>query len=165
MYIYCVFCVTQRCDRIAEVLEACGVNRAFSPKILRRQRRQGKNENHAFDLLPGYVFIYNEAEILGLSQWRWIDGIVREVGRAEDRYELTGPDREFAEQLYARGGMVGAMTLIQNGEKVTLADSLFNGSQGVVTKVDYRKQRVRVDFVFNEIPCHTWVAIDEVQKI
>ncbi len=164
MYIYCVFCATQRCDRIAEVLEACGVSRAFSPKIVRRQRRQGRNESVAYDLLPGYVFLYNDAEIPGLTEFRWIDGMIREVGRVEDRYELTGPDREFAEQLYEKQGLVGAMALIQSGETVALSDSLFNGSRGVVTKVDYRKQRVRVDFMFNDTPCHTWVAIDEVRK-
>ncbi len=165
MFIYCVFCITQRCDRIAEVLESCGVSRAFSPKIVRRQRRQGKNEDVVFDLLPGYVFLYSEEEILGLTQFRWIDGIIREVGRAEDRYDLTGPDRAFAEQLYDKNGVVGAMTLVKSGETVTLSDPLFRGSQGVITRIDYRKQRVRVDFVFNGNPCHTWVAVDDVEKV
>ncbi len=164
MYIYCVFCATQRCDRIAEVLEACGVDRAFSPKIVRRQRRRGENESVVYDLLPGYVFLYNSEEIPGLAEFRWIDGMIREIGRVEDRYELTGPDREFAELLYEKQGLVGAMTLIQSGETVTLADDLFNGSRGLVTKVDYRKQRVRVDFTFNDTSCHTWVAIDKVRK-
>jgi len=164
MYIYCVYCATQRCDRIAEVMEACGVRRAFSPKIVRHQRRRGQNETVYYDLLPGYVFMYSDQEILGLTEYRWIDGIIREAGRAEDRYDLTGEDRRFAEQLYEKDGLVGAMSLVRRGEQVSLSDPLFQGSRGVITRIDYRKQRVRVDFSFNNTACHTWVAIDSVKE-
>lgn len=40
MYAYCLFCRTQRCTRIAQLLEIKGVDRAFSPKILSKQRKQ-----------------------------------------------------------------------------------------------------------------------------
>ena len=64
MYAYCLFCRTQRCTRIAQLLEIKGVERAFSPKILSKQRKQGKNYDRERDLLPGYVFIFNEERLI-----------------------------------------------------------------------------------------------------
>ena len=64
-----------------------------------------------------------------------------------------------------RNGEVGARKLVNVGEKVRLEDDLFRGSEGIVTKVDYRKERARVDFKFEGNACHTWVAVDVVRPL
>ena len=159
MYVYCLFCRTQRCARIARLMEIRGVERAFSPKIL------SKNVFKEHDLLPGYVFLFHEERIIEWDIFSGIDGIIRRVGRTEKGYELEGADREFALGLYEKNGQVGAMKLVSVGETVRLADNLFDGSEGVVTKIDYRKERARVDFKFEGNACHTWVAIEEVRRV
>ena len=165
MYVYCLFCRTQRCTRIARLMEIRGVERAFSPKILSKQRIEGKNVFKEHDLLPGYVFLFHEERIIEWDIFSGIDGIIRRVGRTEKGYELEGADREFALGLYEKNGQVGAMKLVSVGETVRLADNLFDGSEGVVTKIDYRKERARVDFKFEGNACHTWVAIEDVKKL
>ncbi len=165
MYVYCLFCRTQRCARIARLMEIRGVERAFSPKILSKQRIEGKNVFKEHDLLPGYVFLFHEERIIEWDIFSGIDGIIRRVGRTEKGYELEGADREFALGLYEKNGQVGAMKLVSVGETVRLADNLFDGSEGVVTKIDYRKERARVDFKFEGNACHTWVAIEEVRRV
>ena len=165
MYVYCLFCRTQRCARIARLMEIRGVERAFSPKILSKQRIEGKNVFKEHDLLPGYVFLFHEERIIEWDIFSGIDGIIRRVGRTEKGYELEGADREFALGLYEKNGQVGAMKLVSVGETVRLADNLFDGSEGVVTKIDYRKERARVDFKFEGNACHTWVAIEDVKKL
>lgn len=42
-YCYCLFCETKRCKKVASVLEMSGISRAFSPQIVKRQRKNGKN--------------------------------------------------------------------------------------------------------------------------
>ena len=165
MYVYCLFCRTQRCARIARLMEIRGVERAFSPKILSKQRIEGKNVFKEHDLLPGYVFLFHEERIIEWDIFSGIDGIIRRVGRTEKGYELEGADREFALGLYEKNGQVGAMKLVSVGETVRLVDNLFDGSEGVVTKIDYRKERARVDFKFEGNACHTWVAIEEVRRV
>ena len=165
MYVYCLFCRTQRCARIARLMEIRGVERAFSPKILSKQRIEGKNVFKEHDLLPGYVFLFHEERIIEWDIFSGIDGIIRRVGRTEKGYELEGADREFALGLYEKNGQVGAMKLVSVGETVRLADNLFDGSEGFVTKIDYRKERARVDFKFEGNACHTWVAIEEVRRV
>ena len=63
MYVYCMFCETQRCKVIAKLMEIRGAMRSFSPQIVRRQRKKGQNLEKQFDLLPGYVFVYSEQPI------------------------------------------------------------------------------------------------------
>ena len=46
-----------------------------------------------------------------------------------------------------------------------LTHILFEGSEGVVTKIDYRKERARVDFRFEGNDCHVWIAVDSIQTM
>ena len=163
MYVYCLFCRTQRCSRIARLIEIRGVDRAFSPKILSRQRVKGENVSRERDLLPGYVFVFSEERLDGYGIFAGIDGVIRRVGRTETGYELEGADREFALGLLEKDGSVGAMKMVRIGETVRLEDSLFDGSEGVVTKIDYRKERARIDFKFEGNDCHAWVAVDGIR--
>ena len=165
MYAYCLFCRTQRCERIAQLMEIRGVERAFSPQILRRMRKQGENLNQRNDLLPGYIFLYHSERLIDYTFFNGIDGIIRRVGRTETGYELEGADREFAMHLLEKDGTVGAMRLVEIGQQVRLEDPLFDHSEGVITKIDYRKERARVDFRFDGNDCHTWVAVDGIRKI
>ena len=145
-------------------MEIRGVDKAFSPKILSRQRKEGKNLDRERDLLPGYVFLFNEERIIDYEIFSGIDGVIRRVGRTETGYELEGADREFALGLLEKEGRVGALNMVKIGETVRLEDTLFDGSEGVITKIDYRKERARVDFRFDGNACHTWVAIDGIRK-
>ncbi len=165
MYAYCLFCRTQRCARIAQLLEIRGIQRAFSPKILSKQRKQGLNIERERDLLPGYVFLFSEERLVDYDPFAGIDGIIRRVGRTEAGYELEGADRDFAMGLLEKNGKVGALKMVKLGETVRLEDPLFEGSEGVVTKIDYRKERARVDFRFEGNDCHVWIAVDSIQTM
>jgi len=164
LHVYCLFCRTQRCRIIAELLEIRGINRAFSPQIIRNHRKMGQNIEKRFDLLPGYVFFFHDEPIESYQLFeKGIDGIIRRIGRPDDEYELQGPDREFALRLYEKDGLVGVMKVLNVGDTVTLEDPLFEGCEGKITRIDYRKQRARVEFVFNNTACHTWIACDAVR--
>ena len=89
MFAYCLFCRTQRCSRIARLLEIRGVDRAFSPKILSKQRKEGVNVPVERDLLPGYVFLFNEERLMDFTVFAGIDGISRRVGKTEDGTHLV----------------------------------------------------------------------------
>jgi len=165
MYAYCLFCLTQRCKVIAQLMEIKGADRAFSPQIVRKQRKQGENVKKQFDLLPGYVFIYNEERLTDYSFLFGIDGVIRRVGRTEKGYELEGSDLEFAMKLLEKDGIVGGMKACHIGDEVTLEDPLFSGCEGKVTEIDYRKERAKVSFVFDNVKREIWVALDEVKHL
>ena len=164
MYAYCLFCETQRCRTIAKLMEIRGAARAFSPQIVRRQRKKGENREVQFDLLPGYVFVFSEDRMADYTQFFGMDGVIRRLGKQEDGYELTGTDLDFAMKLLERDGLVGSMRTCRVGDEITLEDPLFNGCQGRITRIDRRKGRARVDFVFDRMDCHTWISIDGVRQ-
>ena len=164
MYAYCLFCVTQRCAVIAKLLEVRGAYRAFSPQIIRKQRRQGRNTERRFDLLPGYVFIYSEKRLTDFQMFSGIDGVVRRVGRQDDGYELAGPDLDFAMKLLEKDGLVGAVRACRIGDCVSLEDPLFSGCRGQVVRIDYRKERAKVEFVFDRSSCSTWISVEDVKR-
>ena len=165
MYAYCLFCQTQRCARIAQLLEIRGMHRAFSPQILQKQRVKGENIKRFVDLLPGYVFVFSEERLTDYAVFFGIDGVIRKVGQADEWYELKGTDREFALDLLEKGGVVGTVRVVKVGDEVKLEDPLFANVEGKVTQIDWRKQRARVDFVFRGNACHTWIAFDEVKHV
>ena len=164
LYAYCLFCRTQRCEKIARLLEAKGMVRAFSPRILQRQRVKGETIRKYTDFLPGYVFSFSEKPLMDYSVFFGIDGVIRKVGQADEKYELQGSDREFALELLEKDGIVGGMRMVKIGEDVMLDDPLFAGNRGKVTRIDYRKERARVDFTFRGNECHTWVALEDVKE-
>ena len=164
MNAYCLFCHTQKAGQIALLLEKNRMPRAFSPKIIKRQRVQGKNIDMTYDLLPGYIFAYAE-EGHELSEYtKGITGIIRRLGKPEEFFRLDGTDYEFAMNLYKKDGVVGQVTVFKEGDTVRLSDSLFNGSSGKVTKLDIKKQRVQITFSFAGMECRTWAACELLEK-
>ncbi len=159
-YVYCLFCVTYRCQAIARLLEARGVSRAISPRITRMIRKEGANREEEADLTPGYVFIYHPDDLLDTDMFYGIDGVIRKVGTPRSRYRLEGPDRTFALRLLDRGGLVGAQPICRVGDEIRLVDPLFRECSGRVTHLDYRKLRARVEFTLFGRPCATWVAVE-----
>lgn len=249
MNAYCLFCRTHKAEDAALVLEKRGIERAFSPRILRRKRVKGTNIDVEYDLLPGYVFAYSERDLEEFDVFRGIPGAIRWLRENPDResagiytmkssrgaegnqygqadpgpwegacvrpastsnspedvqpdqpvhpeqpdqpvhpgqpdqpvhpeqpdrpdpgdrkspsslYSLTGSDREFAMDLYLRDGIVGKVVLLKEGDKVILDDPLFKHSSGRITRIDYKKQRARVEYQFAGTTCHTWIACDLV---
>ena len=160
-----MFCLTQRCKVIAKLMEIRGAGRAFSPQVIRKQRKQGVNVEKKYDLLPGYVFIYSEEKLTDYRLFYGMDGVIRRVGRRDDGYELEGSDLDFAMKLLEKDGVVGSMKAYKIGDEVTLADPLFNGCRGKVTAIDYRKERAKVEFVFDNNCSSTWVALEEVEQL
>ena len=165
MYAYCLFCLTQRCKVIAQMMEIRGAYRAFSPQIIRKQRKQGVNIQKQFDLLPGYVFVYSEEPMKNYRDFFGVDGVIRRIGKTEDGYELSGPDLDFAMRLLEKDGLVGGMKACRLGDGVTLEDPLFSGCQGRVAEIDYRKERAKVEFVFDRNSCSTWVSLEDVKRL
>ena len=94
-----------------------------------------------------------------------MDGVIRRVGRTESGYELAGSDLDFAMKLYEKDGLVEGMKLYRSGDEVRLEDPLFNGCEGKVIKIDYRKERAKVAFVFDNVQREIWVSLDEVKHI
>ncbi len=164
LFVYCLFCQTQKAAGIASILEKRGIMRAFSPQIIKRQRVRGENQDMIYSLLPGYVFVYSGEELNPTRDFAGITGIVRRLGEAEKRFLLENADREFALRLFEKDGTIGQLTVFKEGDTVHLEDPLFRGLNGRITRMDYKKQRARVEFEFAGNKCASWIACSMMGK-
>lgn len=158
-YCYCLFCETRKAQKVASALELNGAERAFSPQILKRQRKQGKNIDLYFDLFPGYVFAYSSQKISKDSLLK-ADGVIRVLGLAEHVYCLRDNDYDFALELLERNGIIDVMHILQVGDTVEILDPLFKSCKGSVLQMDRRKQRANIEFSFSGMVFRSWIACE-----
>lgn len=105
-------------------MEQSGIDIAFSPQIVRRQRKEGKNIEIVFDLLPGYVFAYSTQPAKGLSQLK-VEGVIKVLGSPENGYCLRDGDLFFALKLLERNGLIDVLNVLHAGDTVMITDDIF----------------------------------------
>ena len=71
---YCLFCETQKCAIIAQVIERCWNIYCISPEIVQRKWVRGSAQEVRQALLPGYIFLYPEETMTDPIR---IPGIIR----------------------------------------------------------------------------------------
>ena len=157
-YVYCLFCQTGRCNIISELLRIRGIDQAFSPKIVCHERKQGVLYQVTRDLLPGYVFVYDREDLMNTDLLWGIEGVIRRVGRLENRFQLEGSDLAFARYLLAKEGVLGIVQLVQEGDQVLTDDPLFEGQLGRVLRLDARKKRAKIQYDFDGETRSTWIG-------
>ncbi|MBR3099400.1 MAG: hypothetical protein IKH18_07500 [Clostridia bacterium] len=153
LHAYCLFCDTRRCGEIARLIESRYECHCFSPRMIQRKWVKGIPEEEIHDWLPGYVFLYTEEP---LKQRIDVSGIIRVLGNGE----LEGADREFAQMLYQRGGVLGSVCLIQEGDRCRIADPAWAGAEGTVIRMDRGRKRCCVEFIFDEKKHSVWVGYE-----
>ena len=156
LYAYCFFCETQRCKVIADLIRKDYGYTCFAPQIIQRKWVRGIPTEEPHDWLPGYVFVYSPEKIIPRFP---IDGIIRCLGNEE----LYGQDREFAEMLYQKNGVIGSVPLLQDGARCFVADPSWQGMQGTVIKMDRGRRRCCLEFVFDEVRRTIWVGYEMLQ--
>lgn len=159
---YCLFCETQKCAAIAAIIERTYGFRCIFPQIIQRKWTKGVCEEKRHAWLPGYIFLYPEespeTSVLGSLR---IPGIIRLLGNGE----LQGEDLAFAEMLKGHDGTLGAIQLIEAGQRCTIADPLWQKSEGKVIKVDRGRKRCCVEFTFDAVRRTIWLGYDLVNPI
>ena len=156
MHYYCLFCETQRCRTIAELIRRTTDYRSISPEMIQRKwvRGQAKEVRHSW--LPGYVFLYSEHPIY---PWFPFMGIIRWLGKGE----LEGHDLEFAQMIERNDGVMGTVRLAEVGDRCTISDPAWEGMQGTVIRMDRGRKRCEVEFEFDGRKHTVWVGYEIVK--
>ena len=155
MHVYCLFCETQRCGQIATIIEKDFGFQCIFPRIVQRKWIKGIPTEEMHDWLPGYLFLYTEQPLLMPPR---VAGIIRCLGNGE----LTGGDLEFARMIQQREGIMGNVSLIQEGSRCRIKDTSWSGLQGEVIKMDRERKRCCMQYVFDNSVRTIWVGYDIV---
>ena len=157
MYAYCLFCETQRCKTIAEYINKTHEYQCLYPQIIQRKWVKGipAEENH--DWLPGYLFLYSEQKIRPRFD---ISGIIRCLGNGE----LTGQDLRFAEMIYRKNGIIGCVSLVQEGDRCRILDPAWQEITGKVIKMDRGRRRCCIEYEFDGTVRTIWAGYDILKQ-
>ena len=156
MYAYCLFCETQKCERIAQIIQSVYGIRCISPRIMQRKWVKGQCLEESHQWLPGYIFLYSDDPIVPSFP---VSGIIRWL----EHSELKGQDYTFAETLYQQNGVMGTVHLAQVGDRCKIADPVWENMSGIVIKVDRSRKRCCLEFEFAQKKRTVWVGYDLVK--
>ena len=156
MHVYCLFCETQRCRQIAAIITNDYGYRCIYPRIVQRKWVKGVPTEVCHDWLPGYLFLYSGQPIQSRMN---ISGIIRFLGNGE----LKGQDLAFAEMIYRRNGIMGNVSLLQEGNRCSVTDPAWEDIHGKVVKMDFGRKRCCIEFEFDGIRRTIWVGYEMIR--
>ena len=163
MYIYCLFCATEKCDNIAKTAMELFDCRALSPKQVQHTWSKGKMIDRENDLLPGYVFLYFQDQVENIAVFHSINGVIRCLSDTSKQFELTGADEQFALMLYQKNGVIGKTTVYREGQRIHVCKGAFEGLETKILKVNHRNSRILIEIPFAMRPVKTWVEYEIVE--
>ena len=78
--------------------------------------------------------------------------------------ELGGQDLAFAEMIYKRQGIMGTISLLQEGDRCKIADPAWEEIHGTVVKMDFGRKRCCIEFEFERIRRKIWVGYELIRQ-
>ncbi|MBQ9196145.1 MAG: hypothetical protein IJ157_02790 [Clostridia bacterium] len=164
MYTYCLFCETAKCRYVASMVESLFPCRAIYPKQIQHTWIAGRMTDIEHDLLPGYIFVYTEAEPLQAARLRAVQGVIRCLCDDEHHYALSGEDERFAMMLLHKDGVIGKTKVYQEGQTIHICKGAFEGVDARILKVNRRNMRMQIEIPFAHRPVRTWVEYEVVDS-
>ena len=165
MFIYCIFCATEKCSVIAKTATELYGCRAICPKQVQHTWSKGKMIDRVNDLLPGYVFLFFQEQVPNPAVFRSMNGVIRCLSDTAKQFELTGEDEKFAMMLYRKDGIIGKTSVYQEGQRIRVCESAFEGLEAKVLKVNHRNHRILIEIPFAMRPVKTWVEYEIVEAV
>ena len=160
MHFYCLFCRPQMTAAISAAIEKRVQISCFRSKIIQRYWKKGKQELRAHEYLPEYLFLCAEKRLEHPAEISKLEGVRRMVGRSEQGYELAGQDLAFAKLLYGMGGTLGILKTRSAGNHLQPDRRAYPGFDGKIIRLDRRKGRALLRFIFDGKVQTVWVGVD-----
>ena len=160
MFVYCLFCATEKSGVIARTAEERFHCRAISPRQVQHTWSKGKMIDRENDLLPGYVFLYCQEKSENPAAFRTLNGVIRCLCDTAGQYELAGQDEQFALMLLSKDGIIGKTSVYQEGQRIHICKGAFEGLETKILKVNRRNHRIQIEIPFAMRPVKTWVEYE-----
>lgn len=165
MHIYCLFCMNAHVPAIRKILESAFSCTVLQASILQRKWIKGTPTDVPHDYLPGYLFLYSEEPIPDPYRIIRLEGVIRFLKYdVTDDFEIHGTDRTFAEAIYENSGLISYIPVYMEGNRLIIKNGLFKGQKAEIKKVDRRKQRLLLEFTFDNTSRAIWLGYDVVHE-
>lgn len=113
-------------------------------------------------LLPGYIFACSTTQ-LDIRRVCDLPHIQKVLRYPDGSAALYGRDRVFASWLMEHNGIVGVSSAIMEGDRVKVISGPLKDLEGMIVKVDKRKQIAKVAFTTCGSIKHFWLSFEILQ--
>ncbi len=116
-------------------------------------RRKGKKIMTDHPILPGYLLISSDISLDDFcSDVHRLPGCYGFLRNLDKSIELHGPDYEYAAWIMHNQGTIQPSKVVyKKGEPIKIIEGPMKDFMGTIVKVDYRHNRVVVEFEFAQV--------------
>lgn len=162
-HVRCLFCETGREMRVVEQIEHHGYGHAIFPRRVKRIFRGGQWLEECKPLLPSYVFVFTNENTPAHELYR-LPHVLRMLryDHEPDGY-LHGNDRELADVLLQKDGMIGVLEAVKEGSWISITDGLLKQMNGRVLQMDRRKQMAKIQLEVAGNVNQVWLSFECIE--
>lgn len=132
---------------------------SIAPVKVKKEWRNNRWEQTNLALFPGYIFAYSKAQ-LDIRRVCDLPHIQKVLRYADGSTALYGRDWVFANWLMQNNGIVGVSSAILEGDRVKVVSGPLKDLEGMIVKVDKRKQIAKVAFTTCGSIKHFWLSFE-----
>ena len=161
---YCAFCSTGKEELTAQIIQRIMPVVALTPKLLCCEKHKEQWVEHTRALLPGYLFLYADADTqLDFRLLYSLSDVYRVLTYEDQSSALRGADSEFARWIRAEGGIIGKSNALREGDRIHVVDGPLKLFEGAIKKVNKQRKRALVEVNFHGICNHVWMPFEWVK--
>jgi transcriptional antiterminator NusG len=164
---YALFVMTGKEEKVRERLKYRLQDKKIKIVIPKRKIRERKNgiwEIRIKKLFPGYILLNG---IIGVEEYYFLKGVPDILKLLRDGYEPLEINRQeinIISRLVCDNEVIGISKVLMENDRIIVIDGPLLGMDGLIEKIDKRKQRVKVRLQFLGEPRLVDLCISMVQQ-
>lgn len=132
-----------------------------------RIKSRGRKMIQKRPLYPGYIFLESDCEATDLVQLiRGIPGALRFLQSNANLTPLQHSEEEMLRRLMRYGTTIPRSRVrVERNDRIAVVDGPLKGLEGIIERVDKRRERVRIRMMMSNKPFVFDIGIDIVERL
>jgi len=130
--------------RYLEVLLPDTEMKVLIPKRKLLERRKGRTYECIRTLLPGYVLIKTEMDVIFYYKLKTMPGLIRVLRDESDPLQIPEHEISVILALTNQGDVIEFSEIYHEGDRIKVRKGPMQGLEGIIESYDHRKKRLKI---------------------
>ena len=130
--------------RYLEVLLPDTEMKVLIPKRKLLERRKGRTYECIRTLLPGYVLIKTEMDVIFYYKLKTMPGLIRILRDESDPLQIPEHEISVILALTNQGDVIEFSEIYHEGDRIKVRKGPMKGLEGIIESYDHRKKRLKI---------------------
>jgi transcription termination/antitermination protein NusG len=122
--------------------------KAYVPRRMLRERKNGVWHNIARTLFPGYIFLNGNIKEEEYYELRNVPGLWKIFKYGNDLLPIPASELNLLLYLINQGKPIEQSYMLKTDKEITVVDGPLMGMEGNIIRIDHRKGRAKVKLIF-----------------